>query len=91
MPNYQNLLDLILPKEINWNRFELIQIEEIEDKNMSPYKWKINFIIQEKNIPPIIQTEDKDGKINKISELNKAPVIQSKWFYPPKELNALTA
>jgi hypothetical protein len=38
MPNYQNLLDLILPQEINWNRFDLIKIEETEDKNMSPYK-----------------------------------------------------
>ena len=91
MPNYQNLLDLILPQEINWNRFDLIKIEETEDKNMSPYKWKINFVIQEKNIPPIFQIVDKDGKINKISELNKAPVAQSKWFYPPKKLNALTA
>lgn len=87
MPNYQDLLDLILPQEINWNKFDLIKIEEIEDKNISPYKWRLNFVIQEKNIPPVLQTKDENGEINKVSELNNIPIIQSKWFYLPKQLN----
>ena len=65
---WQELLRLFLPKEIDWKRYKLIKVDEIEDNNISPFVWRLEFHIEELNIVPA----DK--------EYNWKEII-SKWFY----------
>lgn len=70
----QELLNLFLPKEINWERYRLEKVLEIEDNNISPFVWRLEFYIEELNIVPE-------------SEEYKWKQIISKWFYPWKKVH----
>ena len=69
----QELLNLFLPKEIDWERYKLEKVLEIEDNNISPFVWRLEFHIEELNIVPE-------------SEEYKWKQIISKWFYPWKKV-----
>ncbi len=70
----QELLNLFLPKEIDWKRYKLEKVVEIEDDNISPFVWRLEFHIEELNIIPE-------------SEEYKWKQIISKWFYPWKKVH----
>ena len=48
----EELLKLFLPKEIDWTRYRLEKVLEIEDNNISPFVWRLEFHIEELNIIP---------------------------------------
>lgn len=62
--------ELYMP-EIDWTRNEIEKIERIEDKNISPFTWRINFYITEKNTKPKLYENKK---------------IVSKWFYKTRKI-----
>ena len=70
----QELLNLFLPKEIDWKRYKLEKVVEIEDNNISPFVWRLQFHIEKLNIVPE-------------SEEYKWKQIISKWFYPSKKVH----
>lgn len=72
MINQKELLEIFFPKEIDWNRFDLIEVKEKQQDNIAPYKWVLEFIIQEKNIIP-----------NYVQGWQQ---YISKWFFPPKTI-----
>jgi len=41
--DYQDLLDLVFPEEINWERFKISKIKKINNNSLKPYKWTITF------------------------------------------------
>ena len=70
----QELIKTFLPEWIDWNRYEIIKINDIKDDSLSPFTWRVEFIIEEKNIVPswlIKQWEQ----------------VLSKWFYPLKKIH----
>lgn len=70
----EELLKLFLPKEIDWTRYRLEKVLEIEDNNISPFVWRLEFHIEELNIiPDNVETQWKQ--------------IISKWFYPWKKVH----
>ena len=69
-----DLLKLFLPKEIDWTRYRLEKVLEIEDNNISPFVWRLEFHIEELNIIP--DNEETQWK-----------QIISKWFYPWKKVH----
>lgn len=73
MINKTELLKIFFPKEIDWERYELIKVNEIDDTSLSPYIWRLEFILQEKNIVPQWLRPHWER-------------IISKWFYPPKSI-----
>lgn len=73
----EELLKLFLPKEIDWKRYKLEKVVETEDKNISPFVWRLAFHIEELNIVPISE------------EYNWKEII-SKWFYPSKKVHDFT-
>lgn len=70
MIDLKELLYLFLPEEIDWNRYDITATKKIEDKDILPFTWRLEFWIEEKNIVP----PDLDKKWVK---------IESKWFYDP--------
>lgn len=70
----QELLNLFLPKEIDWERYRLEKVLEVEDNNISPFVWRLEFYIEELNIVPE-------------SDEYKWKQIISKWFYPWKKVH----
>lgn len=70
----EELLKLFLPKEIDWTRYRLEKVLEIEDNNISPFVWRLEFHIEELNIIP--DNEETQWK-----------QIISKWFYPWKKVH----
>ena len=70
--DYEELLDLVFPEEINWERFRISKTEKMKNDSLKPYKWTIVFYIEENNIIP------------KNSFWSQ---IVSKWFYPEKTIN----
>lgn len=66
----QALLDLYMP-DINWDRYEIENIETIEDESISPFTWRVNFYVVEKNIKPQWHEEE---------------LLLSKWFYETKKV-----
>lgn len=74
--DYQDLLDLVFPEEINWERFQISKTEKIESNSLKPYKWTIVFYIEEKNIIP-----------NDLEWYSNLDQVVSKWFYPEKTIN----
>ena len=86
---WQELLKYFLPTEIDWKRYKLIKVDEIEDNNISPFVWRLEFHIEELNIvPDSIESEWKsESKWKSKSEWKsesewKWKKIISKWFYP---------
>ena len=79
--DYEELLDLVFPEEINWKRFKISKTEKIKSNSLKPYKWIITFYIEEKNITP---KPLKDDNGDYVDTWNK---IISKWFYPEKTIN----
>ena len=49
---YQEMLELFLPKEIDWSRYKLLKVERIKDETISPFVWRLEFYIEELNIVP---------------------------------------
>lgn len=74
MIDQKQLLQIFFPKEIDWERYDLIKVNVIDDKSLDPYIWRFEFIIQEKNIVP------------SKTILNWAQYL-SKWFCPPKVIS----
>lgn len=70
----EEILKIFMPEEIDWNRYELIKVEKIEDETISPFVWRLYFYIEEKNIVP------KEEKYY-------WKQIISKWFYPNKKIH----
>lgn len=70
----EELLKLFLPSEIDWKRYKLEKVEEIKDKNISPFVWRLEFHLEELNIIP--NNEEYIWK-----------QIISKWFYPSKKVH----
>jgi len=79
--NQKELLEIFFPEEINWNRFNLIEVKEKQQNNIAPYKWVLEFIIQEKNIVP-----NNANNSNNSNSLYKWQQYISKWFFPPKTI-----
>ena len=71
----QEFLELYMP-EINWNRYEIENIERIEDKTIRPFTWRVHFYVVEKNIKP---------------EWYENKKIVSKWFYKSKKIKDFQA
>jgi hypothetical protein len=57
--------------DINWDRYEIENIETIEDESISPFTWRVNFYVVEKNIKPQWHEEE---------------LLLSKWFYETKKV-----
>jgi len=36
--DYEELLDLVFPEEINWERFKISKTEKIKNDSLKPYK-----------------------------------------------------
>lgn len=70
----QELLELFLLKEVDRKRYKLSKVIEIEDWNISPFVWRLEFHIEELNIVSN-------------SEKYKWKQIISKWFYPAKKIH----
>lgn len=71
----QEFLELYMP-EIDWNRYEIENIERIEDTTIRPFTWRVDFYVVEKNIKPKWYENKK---------------IVSKWFYKSKKVKDFQA
>jgi hypothetical protein len=71
----QDLLEIYLP-DIDWTRYQLEQIGRIEDTNILPFTWRLNFFVVEKNIIP--------------DEYSNLAVV-SKWFYEVQKMKDFQA
>ena len=70
----EELLKLFLPSEIDWKRYKLEKVVEINDENISPFVWRLEFHLKEVNIVP-----------NSKEYLWKQIIF--KWFYPAKKVH----
>jgi hypothetical protein len=66
----QEFQELYMP-DIDWTRNKIENIERLKDDNISPFVWRVNFFVVEKNIKPTWY-EDKN--------------IVSKWFYETRKI-----
>lgn len=75
MLDLKDVLWVFFPKEIDWNRYELIRYEITDNTwdNNDIFEKRINFYIKEKNIPPNKAIEEWEE-------------ILSNWFYEPKRI-----
>ena len=71
----QEFLELYMP-DIDWTRYEIENIERLEDWRIRPFTWRVNFYVVEKNIKP----KWYEGK-----------KIVSKWFYKSKKVRDFQA